>query len=183
MTGRSGVQERLAHAHHSSDLKHHEHTCDVDTLGAMGMVSCSRPIAVHLLRLKYDNDAKAYKPALERLIVITRGTGKRLRWKASEIEIERLARVTLNYWINPKCRKCTGLGFPKMPDAPTLQAKPCRACTGSGMARPMLPKSMPFAVWEPRVFEVLEWLAKQEHYAAGELMGKLSNRIDDALRK
>lgn len=177
------VQERLAHAHHSSDLRHKEQPCDVDTLGAMGMVSCGRPIAVHLLRLKFDNDRYAYKPALERLIVITRGTGKRLRWKATEVEIERLARVTLNYWINPKCRKCTGIGFLKMADAPMLEAKPCRACRGTGHSRPMLPKSMPFAVWEPRVMLVMEWLAKQEHFAAGELMRKLSNRMDDVARR
>ena len=41
----------------------------------------------------------------------------------------------LLYWLNPICRSCNGLKFLKTKDAPSLSAKVCKPCGGSGFAR------------------------------------------------
>ena len=40
----------------------------------------------------------------------------------------------LLHWLAPKCTVCDGHGRRKIPDAPTLSAKQCHACQGTGNA-------------------------------------------------
>lgn len=43
----------------------------------------------------------------------------------------------LYHWLSPTCPVCDGHGLRKLPDAPTLGAKQCHACNGTGqMPRP-----------------------------------------------
>ena len=42
--------------------------------------------------------------------------------------------AVIAYWLDQTCHQCDGLKFLKMPDAPSLSTKVCRACGGSGIA-------------------------------------------------
>lgn len=45
-----------------------------------------------------------------------------------------VAAALTGYWLNQLCTVCHGLKAPQLPDTPTLSAKPCYKCAGSGFA-------------------------------------------------
>lgn len=49
-------------------------------------------------------------------------------------EPRRVATVTVGFWLNQLCPTCHGHKFQLMPDSPTLSAKQCKACRGTGLS-------------------------------------------------
>ena len=173
---RPEIGVRLAHAFHSSDLSHKPGACDVDKLAAIGMVTAREPLQAELMRLRFDNDPKAYRPALNLLVRRVWQICQKADWQASTVHCELLARNVLDYWIAPQCRACNGLGFKKQPDAPTLEARPCPVCRSSGLAQPRLHRKLRADKWQGRFNLIYGWLYGQENVAAGRVAAKLRNR-------
>lgn len=175
MTGdRPGTREKIAHAHESSDLTHRDRACDVDKLAAVGMAAARRPIAVELMRLKYSNDAHSYRPAMELLVEECERRAARQNWCANPLEIRLLCRSVLDDWIAPGCRTCNGLGFRKLPEAPTLEARPCPACHGTGRRPFRLPRKLASRpLWERRWRDLSHWLIVTEDAATVTVRQKL----------
>lgn len=170
-----GVKEKLAHAMHSHDLSHKEQPCDVDKLAAVGMAGVASPIIVELLALKYAGDHRAYRPALDRVTEQARLMSARRDWRAHDLELRLLAKSVLDDWLAPNCRTCNGMGFRKLPDAPTLEARPCPACHGTGRQPLRMPRKLASrAGWERRWRDLSHWLLAMEMTAAQRVKAKLS---------
>lgn len=172
---RPTIKERVATAHDSSDLSHKPGNCDVDKLGAMGMASVGNPLLADLVALKYANDSRAYRPALDRVTEQARLMSARRDWRAHDLELRLLAKSVLDDWLAPNCRTCNGMGFRKLPDAPTLEARPCPACHGTGRQPLRMPRKLASrAGWERRWRDLSHWLLAMEMTAAQRVKAKLS---------
>ena len=53
------------------------------------------------------------------------------RWDIPEPR--KVATVTVGHWLNQVCPRCHGLKFELIPDSPTLSAKQCKPCNGTGV--------------------------------------------------
>ncbi len=123
-----GLFELWASAEVSSDLKHHEHDCHVDVLGAVGMAAGNTSyLAVY--RVKYLNDARSYREALDQFTFWTR---KELIKRHSNLNYVRLSKETLHVWLDDVCPSCHGLKYQLMPHTPILTDKECPQCKGTG---------------------------------------------------
>lgn len=170
MADRPSIEERLAAARESSDLRHREARCDVDILHAAGTVE---PAAACLQRLRYNNEPEEYRKAVD---VVSRAIwhmDRRWRWRTKRHEREQLAEAVLRYWLAPNCRKCTGLQFRRAKDAPALDAKACPACRGTGDIGIRLPDGYPADPWYRRAQEALAWVQRTEARAVLEMAAKL----------
>lgn len=170
----SSIQERVAAARVSRDLRHKLGACDVDTLGAVGMASARNAMLSELLALKYANDARAYRPVLDHVTRHAMLMSTRKKWKATDRELALLARSVVDDWLAPNCRACNGLGFRRRPDAPTLEARPCQVCDGTGRAPLRLPRKLAKRdLWEPRWRDLQNWLLAVEVAAARRVKDRL----------
>ncbi|MDE3023613.1 MAG: hypothetical protein KGI54_17505 [Pseudomonadota bacterium] len=116
------LRESVAAALNSSLDSDDLHERPVDRLGAF---SKSERIGTLLWRVKYDNDAKSYKPAL---LLLTRLFRKQ---KESRNFIHSICKCVLDEWLMDKCRHCGGNG--QVIQAQTLVQ--CSSCNGTGIHR------------------------------------------------
>lgn len=127
----------LSRAEVSSDLRHYEHRCDVDILGAAGMAAIHHPAHMSLFRLKYLNDASE--------MVTAKSLFTRWAWNAmanrmragSGMNPEKASRVgvqALTAWVNDVCHKCNGVKYVRAEGAPLLTGRQCPCCSGTGKA-------------------------------------------------
>lgn len=137
---RPRIEERVSHALAHGDLTPSENACDLDKIMAMGMVGVVEQMADAIYRLKFTNDARAYKPALQALLDISRGLNVRRNWRMGS-KIELIAKEVLDYWIMDICVACTGKrddpdgeSLTAMPQigTPYLEGVPCEVCRGTG---------------------------------------------------
>lgn len=127
-TGRDtvGVKEKIVSAAQSKDLEWEaDFEKAIDRLTAFGM---SDPLGAALWRVKYLNDAAAYKRALYLLVKKARD-----RMKSKDLAyVIAMATGVMREWIADSCPTCHGVG--SIPAARGLSEK-CPKCTGSGIKR------------------------------------------------
>ena len=128
-----GVLDRLASAEVSSDLQHHEHTCDVDTIGAAGMAAANFA-HVALFRLKYLNDLTEIEAAKRLMIQWARI--HMVRRKLDPRSASRVGVQALTSWVDDVCKACHGVRYVQFDGAPTLSDRQCPTCNGSGKVYP-----------------------------------------------
>jgi hypothetical protein len=99
---------------------------------ATGMAGITQPHVDTLLRLKYANDAKSYADALKAVVnlaaLLNRRGAHRVRWA----KLKSASALVLNYWLDDSCHTCNGLGFERVPGAPSLSDRVCQSCHGTG---------------------------------------------------
>lgn len=126
-----GIAEKISRSELSDDLRHHEHDCAVDVLGAVGMGAASiNPAYLAIYRLKYNNDRESMDTVKQTFIVWARNS--MIRRKIDAGSAPRIAAQALQKWLFDVCQKCGGTGYPKITGTPSLSAKKCHACGGSG---------------------------------------------------
>lgn len=125
-----GVLDRLASAEVSRDLQHHEHTCDVDVIGAAGMAAAGNVRHMAVFRVKYLNDAAELPAAKRYFIQVTRIS--MIRRKIDPSGASRLGTQILTHWLNDVCPTCHGLKYAAIDGAPALSDKQCQPCKGTG---------------------------------------------------
>ena len=121
-----GIVQDYARATHSSSLQDDELHHDTEKLAA---VALSSKLGSLLFRIKYAGDEMSLIPLMEIWRKMVSEKAKRHKW--AEVA-EEVADISLWHWIEDVCRECNGLGHPKMPKAPTLEAMTCQTCGGSG---------------------------------------------------
>ena len=125
-----GILDMVARAEVSSDLKHKEHDCAVDVLGAVGLAAIHDPGMLAIYRVKYLSDLADLPQAKSTFILWARRA--MIRRGVNPAGASRLGVQILMAWIGDVCQPCQGRGYPKSEDAPMLSAKPCTRCGGSG---------------------------------------------------
>lgn len=94
-------------------------------------------------------------------------------WPA-HVSAEKVARLSLAFWLNDVCPACTGRCFEPLAGIPSvLSNTPCRACSGSGK-RPLVAPHRLLRFIQDMV-EVLDAAAQ---HAAGEMMRRLASEMD-----
>lgn len=124
------ILDLVARAEVSSDLKHKEHDCAVDVLGAVGMAAIHNPGILAIYRVKYLSDLADLPQAKSTFILWARRA--MIRRGVNPAGASRLGVQILMEWIGDVCQHCQGRGYPKIDDAPMLSIKPCDKCGGSG---------------------------------------------------
>jgi hypothetical protein len=125
----------------SGDLRQKEHSCDLDKVGALGLVGVTERLADAVFRLKYAGQPSAYDEALYGVYVIARSLASRNRWKVRRWRLWRMARSVLDYWLSDLCRACNGVRYLVIPGSPHLSDRPCPECKATGKrAMPWLRK-------------------------------------------
>ena len=126
-----GIAEKISRAELSDDLKHHEHDCAVDVLGAVGMATARiNPAYLAVYRLKYNNDLASRDTVKQVFITWAHNAMSRRRMPVSGAS--RVAAQALQSWLFDVCPTCGGTGHPKIVGTPSLSAKICFSCDGSG---------------------------------------------------
>lgn len=120
------IVQRYVKSTNSSSLADDELHHDTEALAAMALAS---NIGSLLFRLKYAGDQMSLKPLLFIWRVKIAGKAKNHGWSGIAEEV---ADISLWHWLEDFCPECNGLGHPKMPKAPTLEAMTCPACNGTG---------------------------------------------------
>lgn len=124
------ILDMLARAETSSDLKHHEYACAVDTLGAVGMAAIRDPGHLAIFRVKYLSD-RADIPTAKAIFILWARRAM-IRRGVNPAGASRLGVQVFMKWLDDICQPCGGLGYPLLEGTPTLSSKPCAKCKGSG---------------------------------------------------
>jgi len=166
----SGVIQKYTRALGSSNLRDdaHHHTTEVLAAAAL-----CRDLGTKLFRVKYAGDATTYPALLEawREIVITKASHR--RWPA-DVSPAKIARLSLDHWLNDVCLACTGRAYePVKGVASVLSDAPCRACAGSGRRAVAAKRNI-----EQLVIDMVESLDALAAHAAGQTMKRLSSEME-----
>lgn len=121
---RAGIEESYSTACNSSNLRvEADRGSNADILIAAGWLP-SRAIGAVLLRLhtKYTRDGLEYvhKEALD------------LARKGGITSAEAVTSSVLAWWLEKLCKECNGVKFKLIPGTPSLSAKHCKKCRGTG---------------------------------------------------
>lgn len=124
-----GIIESYSRATQSSNLKDDQFHHTTEKLAA---VALSSKLGSVLFRVKYANDATSYARLLEDWIEIVVIKAAIRNWP-KEVSPRKIARLSLEYWINDLCQCCGGKGYPSLENVPNvLSDKQCKVCDGTG---------------------------------------------------
>ena len=161
------ILDRVASAETSKNLAHKREFCDVDVIGAVGMAAIQNPEHLAIWRVKYLNDI-ADIPAAKRIFILWARRAM-MRRGVNPAGASRLGVQTLTQWLDEVCNACDGQKYLRIEKTPSLSAKACPKCQGTGK-NPI--KSDSAATLEV-VFDVIE--------RADGIMFELQNRIQRTL--
>lgn len=146
----------------TDDERHHQ-------LDALAAVALSSEYGSLFFRAKYADD----KGSIPELIRVWRDQiakkAKRQRWTQNARVV---ADESLLYWLDDVCRVCDGKGYPKIINAPTLEACVCQACNGTAKR----PLNVDKAIID-LVKDALQQLESMEREAGGRAMRKLADEM------
>ncbi len=158
------IVQRYVKATNSSSLADDELHHDTEALAAMALAS---NIGSLLFRIKYAGDQMSLKPLLIIWRIKIADRAKHRGWSGISEEV---ADISLWHWMEDFCPECNGLGHPKMPKAPTLEAMTCPACNGTGKK-----KLKCHAEIYDHVMDVVAWLDRLTAEAASNFRYKLGD--------
>lgn len=164
------VIEKYARAVSSSNLRDDEHHHQTEVLAAAAL--CETRLATKLFRVKYAADATSYAALLEDWTEIVTFKSLLRTWPV-EVSPKKVARLSLDHWLNDVCRVCSGTGLQTLQhQLSVLSDLPCKACAGTAK-RPVQVKHNLMTY----VADMVESLEAMTIQAGGEAMRKLSRSM------
>lgn len=124
----SNLALRYTRAVGSGNLRNDELHFDADVLMAMALSSNYGGL---LCRAKYHNDPVAYRQLKDQWTWIVSTKAQRRDWPV-HIPIDKVASISLKMWIYDGCPACTGRKKETIFNTPSLSAKDCNLCNGTG---------------------------------------------------
>lgn len=120
------VAERYISAGQSSNLRCE--TRDDAPVGSVGVVIAAgwspARIGAALMRMHTKIDRNTLEQVHEQILI------QAARWKIERPDA--VAASVLSWWLSHVCGKCSGVRFELVPGAPSLSARHCKACRGTG---------------------------------------------------
>jgi len=123
------IQERYASSTQSSNLLDDAHHHKTDILAAIAISPVE--LASLLYRVKYVNDATSYRSLLEAWVARLRRVALRAKWP-SHVSPEKIAQLSLDYYLNPLCAACKGRGYNTRINEHGGIENSCHPCNSSG---------------------------------------------------
>lgn len=145
-----GFDEKIARATVSKNLRHHEHPCDVDVLGASGMAALTKGLGHWAFRAKFLREPGVIDRLQYRVRAMAVGRARTRRFRTRLNHLHGIADAALGWWVNDSCPRCKGVQFEKA--GQTLSTRSCKACHGSGKRREPTAKDISSEL-SPRRFE------------------------------
>jgi hypothetical protein len=124
------LAQRYVRAVGSGNLRSDEFHFDTDVLAAMALSSAFGGL---YFRVKYFNDVSSYPRLRDQWTWIVSQKAGRRNWPV-HVPIDKVAYLSLTRWISSVCPACTGRCQETIFNTPTLSAKNCALCDGSGQA-------------------------------------------------
>lgn len=122
------LAQRYVKAVGSGNLRSDQHHFDTDVLAA---VALSSSFGALLFRVKYFNDTSSYRRLLAEWSWIVSTKAARRSWP-EHVAVDQVAQLSLRRWISSVCPACTGRRQETIFNTPSLSARNCRLCDGSG---------------------------------------------------
>lgn len=169
-----GIIKSYSRATQSSNLMDDAHHHATEKLAAVALSGVPTGSPANLLfRVKYANDATSYPALLAEWETIV-STKAVIRTWPQHINARKVARLSLEYWLNDVCPVCGGKGHLPLDHTPNvLSDDPCPACDGTTV-KPLACEEN----WRKYITEMVEALSAMTVHAGGEAIKKLSCEID-----
>jgi len=170
------IAEKYARATISSNLRDDAHHHNTESLAAVALSDPDKINGIgHLLmRVKVANDASSYPALSVKWTVIVESKSINRKWP-SHVVAHKVAKASLDHFLNDRCPICTGIGHLPLAGAsrPVLSDDPCPACNGQGTrALECNARTLDY------VQSMVETLHDLMRHAAGRAMQKLSNDME-----
>lgn len=166
----SGVIQKYTRALGSSNLRDDAHHHATEVLAAAALC---RDLGTKLFRVKYAGDATTYPALLDawRDVVVTKAQHR--RWPA-DVSPAKIARLSLDHWLNDVCPACTGRAYEAVKGVPRLMSDvACHACAGTGRRAVVAKHNI-----EQLVIDMVDVLDAMAAHAAGQTMKRLASDIE-----
>ena len=148
------LQDRYASAIRAPSLKHDPRSVrgNTDVLGAYGLASKERPLAVALERLLAGDNRQAHEVVqLLAAMVWAKADSQRVKPKLFRTDAHDVACACLAWYRNGVCKPCGGHGETLIPGTTVLSGHKCQSCKGTG--------KVPFdQQFKPEWRELAAWL-------------------------
>ena len=123
---RAAIPEQYSQACTSSNLR-----CEADKRGAADVLIASGMSDSRLGSVLMRLLTKADRTGLE--VVHQHLTQQAKRWNIENPEV--VTTSVLSWWLNQTCTRCAGVCFEVVKDSPSLSARNCKLCQGSGQKK------------------------------------------------
>lgn len=168
-----GIIEKYSRSISSSNLKSDSEHFDADNLAAVAVADLANGgLGGVLFRVKYGNDATTYNTLLSAWKEKVSKKSDLRQWPR-HITANKVAEISLSYWLNDVCDVCEGRGYETLPNSPVLSDVVCKCCKGE-KKRPLVCE----ANWRDYILDMLEDLDEMARYSAGEAMRRLASDMD-----
>ncbi|KQQ32004.1 hypothetical protein ASF61_16860 [Duganella sp. Leaf126] len=148
------------------DAQHHQ----TEVLAAAALC---RDLGTKLFRVKYAGDASSYSALLDAWREIVKTKAAHRTWPA-DVSPAKVARLSLDHWLNDVCPACTGRGYEAVRGQPTvLSDVACRACAGGGTRAVQAQHKL-----QHLVEDMVEALNAMSAHAAGQTMKRLAKEVE-----
>ncbi|CUI09824.1 hypothetical protein BN2497_14425 [Janthinobacterium sp. CG23_2] len=164
------VIQKYTRALASSNLRDDAHHHSTEVLAAAALC---RDLGTKLFRVKYASDATTYPALLEAWCEIVIGKASHRTWPP-DVSPAKIARLSLDHWLNDVCPACTGRGYEPMRGKPAMLSDvACRTCAGSGRRAVAAKHNLVHLVED-----MVEALDAMSAHAAGKAMKRLASDMD-----
>ncbi len=160
------VIQKYTSALGSSNLRDDAHHHSTEVLAAAALC---RDLGTKLFRVKYAGDATSYPALLDAWREIVKSKAGHRTWPA-DVSPAKVARLSLDHWLNDVCPACTGRAYEPVRGQTTVMSDiACRACAGSGTRAVQAQHKMLHLVED-----MVEALNAMAAHAAGQTMKRLA---------
>lgn len=134
MSDRPGALERLSSALNSSDLTLDvNHRGDLDFVVALGIAASRHgKVASPVMRVHYAKSPGDLNAAFRAVVSLVKRLNAKKGWRFNANSIQVVALHAMSHHVDPVCPHCKGRKFELLDGSPTLSAKACRHCHGTG---------------------------------------------------
>ncbi|ATD62513.1 MAG: hypothetical protein ACOH2S_27565 [Janthinobacterium svalbardensis] len=164
------VIQKYTRAIGSSNLRDDAHHHSTEVLAAAALC---RDLGTKLFRVKYAGDATSYASLLDAWREIVKTKAAHRTWPA-DVSPAKVAKLSLDHWLNDVCPACTGRCYePVRGQATVLSDVSCKACAGTGTRAVQVQHKLLHLVED--MVEALHAMCK---HAAGQTIKRLAEEME-----
>lgn len=163
------IDERIARATRSKNLRHTEHLGDVDVLTASGLAATKKRLGYLAFRCQHAREVSTLEQLRLTIRKVAVSIARTRRVRAEAGDVMACADAAVMWWLNSVCPRCAGKRFETAQQ--TLSERSCKSCKGTGRRREPSPKDAK-----------LDWPIYRWNMIFGGVIERLESSVTDYLR-